>query len=175
MIAYRQADRRLPFLWELPAQPAGRWHAEGEGPVQYLSDTPAGAWAEFLRHEEITDQADLEGVARAFWAVDVGEPDGRVPELPDDVCRGGKASYPACRAEAARLRSEGATGLDAPSAALADGAAAGWQVEVGVRKGPPANGRVVVLFGRRATLVGWQVVDRGRPPAGIGGAVRHLS
>jgi hypothetical protein len=34
-------------------QPPMRWHGPGEGPVQYLSDTPTGAWAELLRHEEV--------------------------------------------------------------------------------------------------------------------------
>jgi hypothetical protein len=32
MIAFRQVDGRYPFLWESAAQPAGRWHGEGEGP-----------------------------------------------------------------------------------------------------------------------------------------------
>jgi hypothetical protein len=49
-------------LWEAASQPAARWHADGEGPAQYLADTPVGAWAEFLRHEGITDEADLSGV-----------------------------------------------------------------------------------------------------------------
>ena len=71
MIAFRHCDRRWPFLWESAVQPQARWHGEGEGPVQYLADTPDGAWAEFLRHEEITDEADLAGVSRALWAVSV--------------------------------------------------------------------------------------------------------
>jgi hypothetical protein len=33
MIAFRQADPRFPFLWSEASQPAGRWHAEGEGPA----------------------------------------------------------------------------------------------------------------------------------------------
>ena len=32
MIAFRHADPRFPFLWERGTQPAGRWHAMGEGP-----------------------------------------------------------------------------------------------------------------------------------------------
>ena len=66
MIAFRHCDRRWPFLWESAVQPQARWHGDGEGPVQYLADTPDGAWAEFLRHEEITDEADLAGVSRAL-------------------------------------------------------------------------------------------------------------
>ena len=71
MILFRQCDRRFPFLWEAANQPAARWHADGEGPAQYLADTPSGAWAEFLRHEGITNEADLAGVERALWAVEV--------------------------------------------------------------------------------------------------------
>ena len=71
---FRHADHRYPFLWESAAQPAGRWHADGDGPCQYLADTPDGAWAEFLRHEEITDPDDLPGITRSLWAVEVPDP-----------------------------------------------------------------------------------------------------
>ena len=74
MIGFRHADIRLPFLWEGPDQPPGRWHGEGEGPVHYFADTPDGAWAEFLRHEGITDPDDLDTVRRALWAVELGAP-----------------------------------------------------------------------------------------------------
>jgi hypothetical protein len=53
MIVFRHADPSLPFLWEDVGQPPARWHGDGDGPVQYFTDTPDGAWAEFLRHEEI--------------------------------------------------------------------------------------------------------------------------
>ena len=43
MILFRHADPRRPFFWESSVQPAGRWHAAGDGPVQYLADTPDGA------------------------------------------------------------------------------------------------------------------------------------
>src|SRR5690606_7733130 len=73
VIVFRQADSRVPPLWETSDQPAGRWHGDGEGPAHYFADTPDGAWAEFLRHEEITDPADLEGVRRRLWAVEIGD------------------------------------------------------------------------------------------------------
>jgi hypothetical protein len=44
---FRHTDPRFPFLWESTDQPPARWHDRGEGPVQYLADTPDGAWAEF--------------------------------------------------------------------------------------------------------------------------------
>ena len=42
MIGYRHSDPRYPFLWEDNAQPAARWHGDGQGPVHYLADTPTG-------------------------------------------------------------------------------------------------------------------------------------
>ena len=54
MIAYRHANPRFPFLREESSQAAGRWNAPGEL-THYFCDTPDGAWAEFLRHEEIRD------------------------------------------------------------------------------------------------------------------------
>ena len=45
---FRHADHRYPFLWESAAQPAGRWHADGDGPCQYLADTPDGAFMSTL-------------------------------------------------------------------------------------------------------------------------------
>src|ERR1700730_7769821 len=95
MIWYRHADPRYPFLWESSEQPPARWHGEGEGPAHYLSDTAEGAWAEYLRHEEITDLEDLPGIRRSIWAVEV--PDGElaaaavVPRAPTVL--GGVSSY----------------------------------------------------------------------------------
>ena len=68
MIAFRHADPRFPFLWEDSSQPAGRWNTAGQL-THYFTDTPDGAWAEFLRHEEIFDPEDLLTVRRAPWAV----------------------------------------------------------------------------------------------------------
>ena len=59
MIVYRHTDPRFPFLWESAGQPGSRWNVAGEGPVNTFADTPEGAWAELLRHEEIADPALL--------------------------------------------------------------------------------------------------------------------
>lgn len=37
--------------------------------MHYLATTPTVAWAEWIRHQEIVDPADLQGVAAALWAV----------------------------------------------------------------------------------------------------------
>ncbi len=173
MIAFRHCDRRFPFLWESAHQPPARWHAAGQGPVQYLADTPDGAWAEFLRHEEIVDEVDLAGVSRAMWAVDVTESEFASPELAEAVVTGPPDSYAGCQEEAERLRAQGAKALRAPSSALDAGAAAGWRVAEGLRRGEPRDGQTYVLFGARPAVLGWMVVGRGRPPAELLEQVRH--
>lgn len=174
MICYRHADPRLPFLAETAAQPTARWHDDGEGPVQYLSDTPDGAWAELLRHEEITDADDVATVRRALWAVDVPEGGLETSRLPPEVLTGGQASYPACREEARALRAGGAGGVIAPSASLLPGRAGGWRVNRGLRPGPTRDGRTIVLYGRRPDLVGWAATAEGRPREDLLPAVRQM-
>ena len=176
MILFRHCDRRFPFLWEAKDQPAARWHDAGEGPAQYFADTPSGAWAEFLRHEGITDAADLPGVERALWAVDVPVDVLALatPKLPPAVLLGGTATYPQCRTEAQRLRKSGAQGIRATSAALLEGGAAGWRVDGGEQDAAARDGEVYVIYGRQPALAGWPVVEEGRPPARLLPRVRPL-
>lgn len=175
-IGFRHCDPRYPFLWTSAAQPEARWHGEGEGPANYFCDTPEGAWAEFLRHEEITDAADLQGVRRSLWAVALpGDGYAQPERLPAATLLGGRASHDACRAEARRLRAAGATRLEAPSAALLPGAAAGWRVRGPLleRAADARDGRVWVIFGSMA-LTGWIAADAAAPPAAVLPFVRPL-
>src|SRR5437660_9611813 len=100
MIVFRQVDARYPFLWEDDSQPAGRWHADGEGPAHYFADTPDGAWAEFLRHEEITDPEDLPTIRRQMWAVQIDDAPAVRVSLPEHVLTGGVDTYRRCQSEA---------------------------------------------------------------------------
>ena len=177
MIWFRNADRRYPFLWETDDQPPGRWHGEGEGPAQYLASTPDGAWAEFLRREEITHPADLDGIDRALWAVDVDESEERIgrPRLKPGILRGGLASYEPCQAEARRLRENGVSALQAPSAGLLPGAARGQTVDGRLVEGLAEDGRVLVLFGPRPGVRGWACCFPGRPSERVLGLVRPFS
>jgi hypothetical protein len=175
MIVFRQIDARYPFLWEDATQPSGRWHAEGDGPAHYFADTPDGAWAEFLRHEEITDLADLATIRRQMWVIDIGDGAAIEVRLPEAVLTGGPDTYPACQKEARRLRTRGAQRLTAPSAALKPGAARGTVVEHGVRLAPPRDGAVVVLFGSTADLVGWTAADQARPAVDVLDRVHHFT
>ena len=172
MIVFRQADPRFPFLWEAASQPSGRWHDEGEGPAHYFADTPDGAWAELLRHEEIVDAADLATIRRAMWAVDIGD-EPAAPVRLDRRTATADNSYAACQAYARRQRSRGIARLIAPSAALHPGGATGVRVENGERPAASHDGNTVVVFGAPGLMTGWQVVDKGSPPARILDRVRH--
>jgi hypothetical protein len=172
---YRQCDSRCAFLWGSARQPEGRWHAPRDGPVQHLASSPDGAWAELLRHEEIHEPEDLDGITRALWAIELDEiPDTR-PDLDNATLRGDQGSYAACQTEGKRLRDLGNWGLTTPSAALRDAEVSPWRAvgEVNV----PASGRaaaVVVLFGARRDLEGWLLVDRGAPPSHVLPRIRHF-
>jgi hypothetical protein len=171
-LGFRHCDPRFPFLWLAPQQPAARWHGEGEGPANYFADTPVGAWAEFLRHEGITDAEDLAGVRRSLWAVELPADDYATPELPTGTLFGSEDSYPACQAEARRLRAAGASRLQVRGAALLPGRAQGWAADPAAAPAP-RDGLVWVLFGTPA-LAGWVAVEGGCPPAAVLPLVRAM-
>lgn len=177
---YRHCDPRFPFLWQTAQQPAARWHGTDEGPANYFADTPTGAWAEFLRHEGITDAADLAGVRRSLWAVELPPLsaaqviDAAQAKLPQATLFGNESSYPACQRAARRLRQSGKTWLKAPTAALLPGQARGWTATSGLaRESAARDGWVWVSYGP-CTLVGWPVVQAGQPPAAVLPMVRAL-
>jgi hypothetical protein len=175
MIVYRHADPRFPFLWESADQPPARWHSSGEGPVQYFADTPDGAWAEFVRHEGITEESELANVRRAVWAVEV--PDdlpAETPQLAEALLTGGFDAYEECRSEARRLRNNSAVALRAPSAALLPGSARGWKVDGGLQPAADRDGTVLAVFGPRPDFVGWVAAFSARPRSDLLTRVRHL-
>lgn len=176
MIGFRQADPRYPFLWSDASQPAARWHGDGDGPAHYFADTPDGAWAELLRHEEIHDPADVATLRRALWAVELGDEPAEAVRLKPAVATGGRDSYRACQEHARKLRGRGAKRFVAPSAALVPGGAAGREVVDATECVTAArDGRVIVIFGAPEGLVGWQAVEHGAPPAGLLERVRHFA
>jgi RES domain len=173
MILFRQVDARFPFLWEDAKQPSARWHREGDGPAHYFADTPDGAWAEFLRHEEITEVDDLLTIRRQLWAVEVGDAPATRVSLPADVLTGGPDTYEQRRREAERLRRRGVTRLVAPSAAMRAGAASGRRVRNGVVSASPRDASVTIIFGAPDDLVGWIAADDARPSADLLPRVHH--
>ena len=173
MIVFRQTDARYPFLWEDTAQEPGRWHAAGEGPAHYFADTPDGAWAELLRHEEITEPDDVLTIRRQLWAVDIGDAPAEAVTTPASVVSGGPDTYARCQVDARALRAHGAQRLAAPSAALVSGGARGLCVDGGVKPAAPRDGRVLVLFGSPKGLIGWIAAEHGQPAVDLLTRVNH--
>jgi RES domain-containing protein len=174
VIAFRQVDGRYPFLWEDAAQPAGRWHADGEGPAHYFADTPDGAWAEFLRHEEITDADDLATIRRQMWAVEIGGDVAEPVEVPIEMATGGLETYADCQHAARAMRDRGATRISAVSAALVPGGARAVRVDDGLRVDAPTDGHTIVVFGSPAHLRGWLAAADGHPAPELLARVRHF-
>ena len=175
MIVFRNTDVDVPFFWDSDRQPAQRWHGDGEGPAQYASSTPDASWAEFLRHNGISDVDDLAGIQRTMWAVEIDddEPTG-LPVLPLATLTGGLGSYSRCKSEAARLRTSGSTRLIAISAAVLPGTPSGWLSGSRLVPGPARDELTIVLFGARPEFVGWVSATPGQPHPTLLGRVRHL-
>jgi hypothetical protein len=179
VIVFRACDSRFPFLWESAAgarQPPARWHGIGEGPVQYFADTPTGAWAEVLRHEEITDPADLAGLAARIWAIHISDIEMHEPKLPLAALTSRPDGYEECRREARRLRAAGAVRILTVSAALKPGEGAGFLVgNTGLRRARLRDGKVIVHFGRPPEAEGWCAAEGAHPEAEVLAQVRPLT
>ena len=124
-LGFRVCDRRYPFLWSGAGQGSGRWNRTGDQPVHYLASTPTVAWAEWIRHQEITDPGDLAGVAAALWAVLIPQEWGTkdldsVALHLDQVLDTSPSAQDARLALVGHLKKQGAQGLLAPTAALHD-------------------------------------------------------
>lgn len=173
MIVFRNADWRRPFLWETHLQPAARYHSEDDGPAQYFADTPDGAWAEFLRHAEITDPDELSEIKRSLWAVRIPEANPAPSFLPGALALGGKDSYSACQSYARGLRDKGQLRIHEQSAALKHGGARGHRVKGGLQNGPARDGITIVIFEYLPESTGWRVCTGG-PPIHVAALVQHF-
>lgn len=171
-LGFRVCDRRYPFLWQSPGQQAGRWNRIGDEPVHYLASTPTVAWAEWIRHQDIEDPADLEGVAAALWAVLIPDhwtdPDLQPVNLSIDLVLGTTpAAKDARLALVDQLKAQGAQGLLAPSAALhqSDAVLPCTRVRDGSEEADAlaTPALVILLWCAAVQLPGWCCVPEGRP------------
>jgi RES domain-containing protein len=121
---FRYSNYDTPF-WSRPNTLPGRWHLPEDGPTQYLSLSPDGAWAELIRYEQLQSEWEIAQIRTKIWVADLNiahlvdystfekaeaagfDPDALVDE-----------DYAHCQEEGARLRSLGYRGVVAPSAAL---------------------------------------------------------
>lgn len=121
---FRWADYDVPF-WAGPNTYAARWHEQGDDATQYLSGSPNGAWAEKVRHEDLTTEEEIAQIRSRIWAARItlqAIVDYSKFEYAEE------AGFPAdalidddrrrCRTEGGRLRRLGYAGVLAPSAAL---------------------------------------------------------
>ena len=181
-LGFRVCDRRHPFLWSGAGQGSGRWNRSGDQPVHYLASTPMVAWAEWIRHQEITDPGDLAGVAAALWAVLIpqewGTRDIDLVALPlDQVLDISPAAQEARLALVGHLKKQGAQGLLAPTASLhhSDKVLPSVRVSNGSEQpellAMPAQ--VILLWCEARVLPGWCCVPEGRPGAELLPLVRR--
>ncbi len=173
MIVFRNTNSRYPFLWETSLQPAARYNAENDGPAQYFADTADGAWAEFVRHAEITDPEELQDVRRALWCVDIPGESYETVELAYEKATGDKSTYSECQKYAKSLREKSILRLKAPSAAIIKDQAGGFRVQDGLRRGVPRPGFIIVLFELLPNSPGWRVAVAG-PPVEILDITHHF-
>jgi RES domain-containing protein len=169
---FRYSSYDVPF-WARPNTTDERWHSSGDGPTQYLSATPDGAWAELIRSENLRSEADLALVRMPLWQAQVDQ--ARIADYSDFETAEAAGFNPeilidddqtACRAEGRRLRANDFAGVLYPSAAL------------------PGE-QNLVLFGPRI-LLPWGASRRlasgipaskltvGAPPADLLPRVRHV-
>lgn len=168
-IAFRYASYDVPF-WARPNSLPGRWHRAGDGPTQYWALTPDAAWAELVRHEQLTTPDDLALVDIPFWVcrtplslvVDLRDPNEQTRFGLDEAALTSR-SWSRCQ-EAGREIRKTHRGVLAPSAVLEG----------------HAN---LTLFGPRR-MIDWMTESRlastvpaallaiGRPPDEILGKVR---
>ncbi|MEB3352611.1 MAG: RES domain-containing protein [Cyanobacteriota bacterium] len=181
-LGFRVCDRRYPFLWHRVGQPDGRWNRTGDQPVHYLASTPTVAWAEWIRHQEIQESADLAGVAAALWAVlipaDWGHQDLQaVPMSLDQVLDPSAIGQVARLALVDQLKQQGAQGLLAPTAALQRSDAVSPCVRVIEGQACPdllpVPAHVILLWCNADRLPGWCCVQEGRPDADLLPLVRR--
>jgi len=163
LIVFKHANSRYPFLWETSSQPAARYNAEDDGPAQYFADTADGAWAEFIRHAEITEPQELLEVRRALWCVDVPDEEFTQVRLPIEKTTGDKSSYSDCQKFAKSLRDSGINRILAPSAAIKRDQAGGYRVEDGLKRGIPRSGNIYVIFELLPNTPGWRATLSGPP------------
>jgi hypothetical protein len=171
-IVHRYSSYDTPFWVRENSQP-GRWHVRGDGPTQYLSFSTDGAWAELIRSERLTTEAEAAMVSVQMWAIRVIQAMVVDYSTFDRAQEAGlhpvalvSEDYEDCQREGARLRSLGYCGVLAPSAALPD--------EINLTLFGP---RVASTWNRPPLLASSlpaTAITKGAPPPGLVARVRQL-
>lgn len=171
--AYRTTTYDVP-LWVLPNRWSGRWNIAGVDCTQYLCLDTDAPYAEMIRHEGLTTEADVALLRLYLWEVKLHE------AAIVDYSTFGKAAaagfppdalvdddHERCRAEAQWLKSNKARGVLAPSAALPGAMSLtlfGPKVEVAWDTATKLSAEVPVR----------RLGGKGAPPTGLVERVRHF-
>jgi len=126
LVGFRYCSYDVPF-WVRPNTRGQRWNLPLEGPTQYWSLTPDGAWAEHIRFNDIVTEAELDEVRMPVWVCrlpstglldlrDAGVRDRYHLTLADLTAN----DWSACQRAATTMRAAGARGVLSPSAALGE-------------------------------------------------------
>jgi len=78
LTAFRYSGYVVPF-WARTNTREGRWHRVGDPPTQYWALCPEAAWAELIRAEGLTTEAELDLVKMPLWVCRV--PSGGLIDL----------------------------------------------------------------------------------------------
>lgn len=171
-VGFRYSSYDTPF-WVRENSQAGRWHARGDGPTQYLSLSADGAWAELIRSEELRTEDEVAMVSVPMWATEVDQ--GMVADYSSfdraeaagfDPSALVDEDYARCQREGARLRSLSYAGLMTPSAAL-----------TGAINLTLFGPRMASTWGRSTLLassIPATIITKGAPPPGLLPRVRRL-
>lgn len=172
VIAHRYSSYDTPF-WVRENSQVGRWHVTGDGPIQYLSLSTDGAWAELIRDEELRTEDEVAMVSVSMWAVLIEQgmiADYRSFELAEragfDPAALVDEDYGRCQREGARLRELNYAGVLGPSAALP-----------GATNLTLFGARIASTWDRPPLLVSSipaTIITKGAPPPGLLASVRHF-
>lgn len=172
IIAHRYSSYDTPF-WARENTEPGRWHARGDGPTQYLSQSTDGAWAELIRNEELTTEDEAAMVSVQMWAVAVNQAmivDYSTFDRADAAGFDAEAlvdeDYARSQQEGSRLRRLGYSGILAPSAALPD---AINLTLFGPKMASTWNRPPLLASSLPATII-----TKGAPPPGLLARVRRI-
>lgn len=171
-IVHRYSSYDTPFWVRKNSEP-GRWHDHADGPTQYLAYSTDGAWAELIRNEDLTTEAEVALVSVQMWAIQVNQAmvvDYSTFERAEDAGFNPAAlvddEYTCCQREGARLRRLGYSGVISPSAALPG------EINLtlfGPRIASNWNGPPLLASFLPAT-----VITKGAPPPGVLARVRQI-
>lgn len=124
LVGFRYSNYDTPF-WVRQNSSPGRWAVPEDGPTQYLSLHPDGAWADLARRENLRTEADLATVRTRIWIAEIR--DQLIVDYSsfENAERAGlpplalvSDDYTDCQAEGRRLRQLNFAGVLAPSAAI---------------------------------------------------------